>query len=277
MAQEDIMASIEFITKRIEGKKKEIAKLEKKLERIHKAEATGWEVNPYYYHESDLTYTTRDLEAAKKALAAYEEQLITEGEKAASRNVKAIIDFLEAWKARVREYYRDAFDRFLVARAEYYKKSGEYTDWFNHDGHRVWREDREAYKAKDREYKELRDQFHKTWNFIMCYVERDTFLEDKFERELKQDAEAKYDDIINRTNEICGKIVDATGLSVGPKGELDGIVIGERGNAKVQTIGAGGYNIQCYHFRTLIHEVKGEQKPANCGGTEDCGGVSIYA
>lgn len=35
------MATIEFITKRVEGKKKEIAKLEKKMERILKAEATG--------------------------------------------------------------------------------------------------------------------------------------------------------------------------------------------------------------------------------------------
>ena len=48
------MASIEFITKRIEGKQAEIAKLEKKIARIEKAKATGLEVNPYYYREDDL-------------------------------------------------------------------------------------------------------------------------------------------------------------------------------------------------------------------------------
>ena len=63
-----------------------------------------------------------------------------------------------------------------------------------------------------------------------------------------------YDDIIERTNRITGTITDATQLEVGAKGELNGYIIGERGTAKVSTIGAGGYNIQCFHFRTVIHE-----------------------
>ena len=54
------MATVEFIQKRIEGKEKEISKLEKKLERILKAESTNWEVNPYYYRESDKRWTERD-------------------------------------------------------------------------------------------------------------------------------------------------------------------------------------------------------------------------
>lgn len=63
------MASVEYITKRIEGKKKEIAKLEKKLERINKAAESNWENSPYYYTENDLKWTVKDLEAAKETLA----------------------------------------------------------------------------------------------------------------------------------------------------------------------------------------------------------------
>ena len=40
------MASIEFIQKRLAGQEKAIEKLEKRLSRIRKAEATGWVDNP---------------------------------------------------------------------------------------------------------------------------------------------------------------------------------------------------------------------------------------
>ena len=89
------MASIEYIKNRIEGAKKNISKLEAKLARIEKAQATNWEVNPYYYHENDLKWTKKDLEAAKASLAKYEAELETANDKAMSRNVPAITEFLD--------------------------------------------------------------------------------------------------------------------------------------------------------------------------------------
>ena len=254
------MASIEYITKRIEGKKKEIEKLESKLSRIEKARATNWEVNPYYYHESDLKWTTRDLENAREALAKYEAQLTAENEKAASRNVTVILNFLEDWKTKVMAYYVDRFSKYLVALEEYYTKSREHAEWFNHGG---WRD--ENAKAIDEEYRKYRQGFAKRWGEMERYETNvfnpetrkydKAFNRAKLQKELDAEANAKYDDIIERTNAICGKITDARGLWVSARGDLDGIIIGERGTAKVQTIGAGGYNIQCFHFRTLIHVV----------------------
>ena len=78
----------------------------------------------------------------------------------------------------------------------------------------------------------------------------------KLEKDLTREAERKYDFIIERTNAIVGTITDASNLKIGAKDDLNGYIIGEKGTAKVQTIGAGGYNIQCFHFRTLINEMK---------------------
>ena len=65
----------------------------------------------------------------------------------------------------------------------------------------------------------------------------------------------KYDFIIDRTNAIVGQITDATNLTI-TNGELNGVIVGTRGVAKVTTIGAGGCNIQKFHFRTLVSAVK---------------------
>lgn len=60
------MASIEFLTKRIEGKQAEIKKLAAKMSRIEKAAATNWEVNPYCYNESDKKWCAKHIAIAEK-------------------------------------------------------------------------------------------------------------------------------------------------------------------------------------------------------------------
>lgn len=237
------MASIEFITKRIEGKQKEIVKLENKLARIIKAQKSNWENNPYYYTENDLKWTTKDLEAAKKALAKYQDDLSTETEKDNSRNVEAIINFLNGWADKVFDWYVKEYANYQVALADHRMRIAKYVK------HGCVKRD------SIKEYREATKEFNAVWNFIYSYIDsKKHFDSQKLKKELEQEKKAKYDDIINRTNEICGTIKDASNLTVGEKGELNGLVIGERGNARVNTIGAGGYNIQCFHFRTLIHK-----------------------
>jgi hypothetical protein len=78
---------------------------------------------------------------------------------------------------------------------------------------------------------------------------RAAYLEDVLERDRK----AKLFNLINQVNEVIVKITDAKYLRVNEKGNLDGIVIGERGKARITTIGVGGYNIVCFHFRTNVY------------------------
>ena len=75
-------------------------------------------------------------------------------------------------------------------------------------------------------------------------------------RRWKKKKRAKLLDLIGRIMSTVGTITDAAALYIGPEGDINGIIVGTEGKAKIQTIGAGGYNIQCFHFRTLIHEIK---------------------
>ena len=268
------MASIEYITKRIEGKEKEIAKLQKKLERIEKAEATGWEVNPYYYDERDKRYTIKDLAEAQKALEAYRDELAKATEKASSSNVPAILEFLELWKARMSKFYGNGLKAYYEE-AEKVHQLGRSVDdgkW----GTPEYEAAKSAYEAAYEAFRNKKVGYFEEWEevrngrkyrgstkimdgeyeYLFPYASERT-LEDamkRLQKDLDQEADRKYDFIIERTNAIVGKITDASALKVGAKGDLNGYINGERGTAKVQTIGAGGYNIQCFHFRTLINK-----------------------
>ena len=71
---------------------------------------------------------------------------------------------------------------------------------------------------------------------------------DYLDTALEAEKKAKILDLMARIEKITGKIVDAENLQIGLKGDLEGIIIGEKSKAKINTIGAGGYNIQIFHF-----------------------------
>lgn len=82
--------------------------------------------------------------------------------------------------------------------------------------------------------------------------ERHDYLMDMLEKEKK----SLLFDLLNRITKVTGEIVDASDLELSVNGQINGIVVGKKGTVHVETIGAGGYNIQCFHFRTLVKPVK---------------------
>lgn len=276
------MASVEFINKRIAGKESEIEKLKKKLTRIEKAEASNWENNPYWYSESDKQQTLRYIDRAEKALDDYKKELEIAIEKENSRNVQVIIDFLDMWKEKVTEYYEKGLK-------EAYKLYSDYIDKARKLESCVYGSD-EYYDAKIEKENAYSEYHNKLYGYFRDYTDdekaraksmgrflygnvkvRDGELEyvkgyfstkgvehsmAVLAKDLDKEAKAMYDDIIERTNKIVGQITDVSYLEVNAKGNLDGYIIGTRGKAKVETIGAGGYNIQRFHFRTLIKPMK---------------------
>jgi hypothetical protein len=268
------MATIEFIQKRIAGAEQNITKLTNKLSRIEAAEATGWEVNPYYYDESDKRSTLRELAAARDMLARYQQQLTEAQEKAASRNVTAILDFLGLWKARCMDFYGKGLHDVYVDMEQIRvmeRRRGEMRrdDPARADLDKLIRERRLKHYRERHGFYETREETRNgrkytssvkvadgAWEYVNHYVGKS--LEESMEKvkkDLDQEADRKYDFIIDRTCAIVGEITDASGLKIGAKQDLNGIIVGTKGQAKVSTIGAGGYNIQCFHFRTLINRI----------------------
>jgi len=58
--------------------------------------------------------------------------------------------------------------------------------------------------------------------------------------------------IIVKTFDKVGTIIDISFGRIGFDGSFNGIVIGEKGTVNIETILAGGYNIQKLHYRVLV-------------------------
>lgn len=233
----------------------------------------------------DIKRTEKAIAEAEARLADYQAQLQVITEKENSRNVKVIIDFLENWKQMVHDFYMEAVNDYHLSKQELnrlravresfmygsqeYKEAEEavqefLTEW-NKNLRGVYEEKVVAdrvynYRSRQYEVKWVKKQVKVRdgkWEFASRYLTKDIAEgEALLNKDLKKEAEAKYDDIIERTNQVVGQITDASKLECNEKGNLDGIIIGTKGIAKVETIGAGGYNIQCFHFRTLINKLK---------------------
>ena len=111
------------------------------------------------------------------------------------------------------------------------------------------------FKSSERDMEYRYDQYFGSQAHKGEYVLTNFDLE-KLNKILRDEKQRKYEDLVNRVTAIVGEITNVTNLKIGnQQGELNGFVEGTQGKCSVQTIGAGGYNIQCFHYRVLIHKI----------------------
>lgn len=225
-----------------------VEKLQKKIEKIEAAQfderEREWEIR-CVQDEIDEKY--KKIDALMKEIEKYSAEIAeVEAIEKKNRNVPALVEYLNEWKKKEIEFYRNLFDFYLANKAqarEFHLKAWDFPNG-----------------SKERRYYLTKEK--KFWNTVSPVISLitdgtpETLNEEKMIKRVTWDANAKYDHLIEQVEGITGEITDAGGLDIGDKGEINGYIIGKDGKASVQTIGAGGYNIQRFHFRTLVHEYK---------------------
>ena len=69
---------------------------------------------------------------------------------------------------------------------------------------------------------------------------------------LTREVERKKASLIKRIEKKAGVFESTKRLTIGVDGNINGTVTGDKATVNVETILAGGYNIQCLHYRVLV-------------------------
>lgn len=252
---------VEKIKGTIERHKKQA---EKKLQEIRKAGAN--ENDRFAYRQTEIYWTICDYESklediksaesklkdAEIVVRNWNSKLEKEKVKNETERIPVIEEFLERWKVRVIEWYKMDYvnlKKVIKIRQEKQKQLEQ------------WRQENKIgyyYNnpfLKEKE-KELGIDKPLMQDPLTARLLQEKNWEQYLEKEIEKDKNNKRALFVYRVKEITGTIQNASALTTGGNGEINGIVIGEKGKAKVETISAGGYNIQCWHFRVLVKEVK---------------------
>lgn len=260
------------------------AVLQKHRDQLAKLIAKGADKYDISYKESDIEGATRKLEDARKILENWQSKLnerISEDDYLEANSPEILKTFLENWKRNAIAYYIDKYVRFkaytqdlrekeLEARREALRTLPELErcreiyknrEPSEYDLHNLWpRKPVEeflekrglAYEQVQKKIRDFGDGIIFRMRDFQDAAERAEWLEKAMEEERR----AKLLDLMTRINKVVGTITDAACLRIGAKGDIEGYVTGTEGRASIETIGAGGYNIQCFHYRTLIHPIK---------------------
>ena len=235
MRAQDLKVRLEKAEANVAKRAKTIERHEARAEKmLAKIKAKGWELDSKLYRGGvnneaywlvgdyeDLLYT---IEEAKKKLED------------AQRIAQNWRDKLEAQIALDNQIDTEVPEAFKEARDELVKK------WVAQD---IKERDIMLQKRAELPYRE----FCKIWKHNQ--VEALNKTDEEFQKIEEKEADMWLLNLWNRVKDITGEVTDVTGIRWGGKG-LDGIIKGKEGTAIVETIGAGGYNIQRFHLRVLV-------------------------
>jgi hypothetical protein len=142
-------------------------------------------------------------------------------------NYKVIDEFLQAWKDSATAYYNNLLKEYM----ELYTLKKSKKEWATSKNKSDL-----AVIAK-----------------VTCYGIYDTEkVNQLLDEMLTKDVKSKKISLVSKVEKKAGKIIDATKLYVANDGNINGYITGEIKTVEVETILAGGHNVQCMHYRVLV-------------------------
>ncbi len=186
-------------------------------------------------------------------MAKYKKKLNELATKSSSTKIKIIEEFLLNWKRDVTNIIIDniaVVDNYF---ALIHKRNSQFTN--------MSRSEKESIQS---EIEELKSEIYPL-TFLVYNEKLDRHIDlAKLSNELDKEVESKYSNMIRSVEKHVGKIIDASNLSIGLDGNINGIIVGTSGTVKISTVLAGGYNQnvivnvkhgQILHHRLLIKKI----------------------
>lgn len=237
MTTQQITERIQKANEKIEKKQGTIAKkqalIAKKQSAVEMMMASDkYTTDNIYWTECDIRHLIEDIERLekeipeiRKTVEKYEKQLAGEIEKEALLTKTMPEEFRTLKNTLVEKW--DAFD---LERKEFFRK-----------------------KSEEMEYREFIRQYKYSAYDLAWHTSTE-----EIHKKNEKDAEYFIIDLYNRVKDITGEVTNWEGIRLTMGNSfpvLEGMVQGKEGKARVETILAGGYNIQRLHIRTLVHSI----------------------
>ena len=216
---------------------------------------------------SELRSAYSDLDEATTTLNKYKNQLNIIIDKESTEKVEIFVEFLNRYKTEVIKYVEKNID--LVT--EYYRLNNEYCEFYNNrnsiirSGEMTEDEWKTELKRKKIKEEDLQDSINPLLFEVYDNRQDNKINYEELNEILDKEIEAKYWNMVERVTKVTGEIIDASDLSIGGDGNINGIIIGKEGKAKLETILAGGYNQniivnvrrgQVLHYRLIVNKIK---------------------
>lgn len=209
--------------------------------------------NEISHSEHEVKYYSKNIRDYEKKINKYEAQLAEYRGMLVGKikEYPVVRQFVDAWKDRCIEHIsNEETIAKMLADHDILNKEKEELDKREKAKEITWRD---SYYERC----ELEKKFHTRWGFVANYYSfyKNELDVERLERDYTYEADRKYDRLIEDVEYYVGEITNISELTIGDDGNLNGIVVGKNGKVKVQTILAGGYNIQCLHYRCLLNRI----------------------